>query len=55
MELIGEAQRAGDQTPTRIAQFVVAAKGIDQGDKKLVARMIFNVKDCRKRMNARGI
>ena len=54
MRLIGEAERAGNQTPTRIAQFVMAAKGMDQTDKKLVARIIFSVKDCRKRMNARA-
>ena len=54
IKLIGEAERAGNQTPTRIAQFVMAAKGMDQADKKLVARIIFSVKDCRKRLNARG-
>jgi hypothetical protein len=55
IKLIGEAERAGNQTPTRIAQYIMAAKGMDQDDKKLVARIIFSVKDCRKRMNARGV
>jgi hypothetical protein len=55
MALIGEAERAGHQTPTRIAQFIMAAKGMDQSDKKLVARILFSVKDCRKRMNAKGV
>ena len=54
IKLIGEAERAGNQTPKPIAQFVMAAKDMDQADKKLVARIIFSVKDCRKRMNARG-
>jgi hypothetical protein len=55
MKLIGEAERAGNQTPTRITQFVMAAKGMDQADAKLTARVLFSVKDCRKRMNARGV
>jgi hypothetical protein len=54
IRLIGEAERSGNQTPIRIAQFVMAARGMDQDDKKLVARIIFSLKDCRKRMNARG-
>jgi hypothetical protein len=29
MQLIGEAERAGNQTPTWVAQFVMAAKGMD--------------------------
>jgi len=53
MALIGEAERAGSQTPTRIMQYVLAAKGMDASDKKLCARMLFSVKDCRMRMNAR--
>jgi hypothetical protein len=44
----------GHQTPRPIAQFLKAAKGMDQEDKKLVARIIFGMKDCRKRMNARA-
>jgi len=54
IQLIGEAERAGNQTPTRIVQYIMAAKGMDQDDKKLFARVLFSVKDCRKRMNARG-
>jgi hypothetical protein len=55
MRLIGEAERAGNQTPTRIMQYVMATKGMDATDKKLCARILFSVKDCRKRMNARGV
>ena len=55
MRLIGEAERAGNQTPTRIMQYVMASKGMDATDKKLAARVLFSVKDCRKRMNARGV
>ena len=55
MRLIGEAERAGNQTPTRIMQYVMATKGMDQSDTKLAARVLFSVKDCRKRMNARGV
>ena len=55
MALIGEAERAGNQTHTRIMQYVMAAKGMDASDKKLTARILFSVKDCRKRMNARGV
>lgn len=51
--MVGEAERAGNQTPTRIAQFIMAAKGMDQTDEKLRKRIIFNVKDARKRMAAR--
>ena len=54
MALIGEAERAGSQTPTRIMQYVMAAKGMDASDKKLCARILFRVKDCRNRMIARG-
>jgi hypothetical protein len=32
----------------------MAAKGRDHDDKKLVARIMFSGKDCRKRMNARS-
>lgn len=55
MKLIGEAERAGHQTPTRIAQFVMAAKGMDETNRKLVAKIRFSVKDCRKRMTAKGV
>lgn len=55
MKLIGEAERVGHQTPARIAQFVMAAKGMDQTDRKLVSKIRFSVKDCRKRMSAKGV
>lgn len=57
LRLIGEAERAGNQTPTptRIIRYVMARKGMDASDKKLCARILFSVKDCRKRMNARGV
>lgn len=32
----------------------MASKGMDQSDKKLCTRVLFSVKDGRKRMNARG-
>lgn len=51
--LIGEAERAGHQTPTRVAQFIMAAKGMDTSDKVLTKRIVFSVKDCRKRMGGR--
>jgi hypothetical protein len=35
-------------------QRIDAAHCVDQGDKKLFARIIVGVKDCRKRMNAKG-
>jgi hypothetical protein len=54
MALIGEAERAGNQAPKRVAQFIMAAKGMDQSDNALVKRIVFSVKDCRKRMAARG-
>lgn len=54
MAMIGEAERAGNQTPTRIVQYIMPVKGMDQTDKKLFARLTFSVKDCRKRMNVRG-
>lgn len=53
--MIGEAERAGNQAPTRIMQYVMAAKGMDATDKKLFPRILFSVKDCRKRMNAKGV
>jgi hypothetical protein len=55
LKLVGEAERAGHQTPMRIAQYIVAAKGLDAEDEKLRARIIFSVKDARKRLNARGV
>lgn len=54
LALIGEAERAGNQTPTRIMQYVMAAKGMDAEEKKLTARILFNMKDCRNRMIAKG-
>lgn len=54
MRLIGEAERAGNQTPVRIAQYIMASKGMDAEDLKLRARIIYGVKECRKLMNSRG-
>lgn len=54
VRLISEAGRAGNQTPTRIMQYIIAAKGMDQSEKKLCARIPFSVKGCRKRINARS-
>ena len=55
IRLNGEAERAGNQAPTRIIQYILAAKGMNQSDKNLCARILFGAKDCRKRMNARGV
>jgi hypothetical protein len=52
--LVGEAERAGNTTPVRIAQYIMAAKGMDAADEKLRKRIIFSVKDVRKRLAARG-
>lgn len=52
--LVGEAERAGNQAPTRIAQYIMAAKGMDVADEKLRKLIIFSVKDVRKRLAARG-
>ena len=54
MSPISTDQRAYNQTPARILQYVVAAKRTDQTDKKLCSRILISVKDCRKRMNAKG-
>ena len=54
MALIGEAERAGAKTVAAILQHIVSAKGWDPTDAKLAARLTWSVKDCRKRMNARG-
>ena len=47
--LVGEAERAGNQTPIRIAQYIMAAKSMDSADEKLRKRIIFSVRDGRKR------
>lgn len=52
--LVGEAERAGHRSPPAIAQYVMGAKGMDLTDKKLAARILWSVKDCRKRLAARG-
>ncbi len=54
MRLNGDAERAGNHTPVSIAQYIMASKGMDVADLKLRARVIYGVKECRKRMNARG-
>jgi hypothetical protein len=40
---------------TRIAQFTMAARGMDPSDEMVPKRIIFSVKDVRKRMTARGV
>ena len=54
MQAVVEAERAGNTTPVRIAQYIMAAKGMDAADEKLRKRIIFSVKDVRKRLAARG-
>lgn len=55
MRLFGEAERAGNQTPTRIVEYIMASKRMHATDAKLKARILSSVKDCVKRMNARGV
>jgi hypothetical protein len=53
--LIGEAERSGHKTVNAIVQYVMGAKSLDPTDEKLRRKIVFSVKDCRKRMAARGV
>jgi hypothetical protein len=55
MALIGEAERAGHTTPTPMLNYILKAKGLDATDKKVRQKLLYRVKDCRKRMNAKGV
>lgn len=55
IRLIGEAERAGVTTPNGIARWVMQAKGWGEGDQTLYKRTLWSVKECRKRMAARGV
>lgn len=50
--LIGEAERAGHSIPTTITAYVMAAKGMNPNDEALHKRVMWSVKDCRKRTSA---
>jgi|JI9StandDraft_2_1071091.scaffolds.fasta_scaffold10921_8 hypothetical protein len=55
IRLIGEAERAGVTTLNGIARWVVQAKGWNAADQTLYKRTLWSVKECRKRMNAKGV
>jgi hypothetical protein len=50
---VGEAERVELQALNRIAQFITAAKGMDQTEKSPLKKIIFSVRDVRKRLAAR--
>ena len=52
--LIGEAERAGHKTPVPMLDYIMKAKGLDATDKRLRQKLLYRVKDCRKRLNAKG-
>ncbi len=52
--LIGEAERSGHKTVTPIVQYVMSAKGMDLTDERLRRKIIYSVKECRKRTSPRG-
>jgi hypothetical protein len=52
LALVGEAERAGCDTPTKITTYILAAKGFGS---ELRGKVMFSVKDARKRLNARGV
>jgi len=51
--LIGEAERTGLETPVPIALHIMKSKGMDPADAALKKRMVWKVKECRKRLNRR--
>ena len=55
IKLIGEAERAGVSTVASIARWVVKSKDWNVEDRILHKRVLHSVKECRKRMNARGV
>jgi hypothetical protein len=54
IRLIGEAERANVTSHGAVARWVVTQKGWDWSDKVLAKRVVASVKECRKRLNARG-
>jgi len=54
ISLIGEAERAWRTTPVPILDYIAKAKALDLTDKRLKQRLLHSVKDCRKRLTARG-
>ncbi len=54
IRLIGEAGRAGVTTVNGIARWVIPSKGWSAGDQTLAKRVLWSVKDCRKRLNRQG-
>lgn len=54
IRLIGEAERSGVTSVNGIARWIIQSKGWNEGDQTLYKRVLWSVKECRKRMNARG-
>ena len=54
IRLIGEAERAGVTSANGIARWIAQTKGWPVNDQTLAKRTLWSVKECRKRMNARG-
>jgi hypothetical protein len=54
MALVGEAQRADAKTVGAIVAHIAKARAFDAGYEALHKKLMMSVKDCRKRMNARG-
>ena len=52
--LQGDAESAGVTSVNGIARWVVQAKGWNAADQTLKKHTLESVKECRKRMNARG-
>ena len=55
IRLVGEAERAGSTSHNAIAHWLVRAKGWNAADQILYKRTLWSVKECRKRLNARGV
>lgn len=51
---VGEAERAGHKTAMAIAIHIMQAKGWDVNDATLRTRLLYSVKECRKRTSPRG-
>src|SRR5689334_5495586 len=54
IRLVGEAERANVTGHYAMARWVIDKKGWDRSDKVLARRVLASVKECRKRLNARG-
>lgn len=53
--LIGDAERSGAATNAAVVERVMRAKGYHPADPMLRKRVAWSVKDCRKRLNAKGM